>query len=540
MGKGLRREPQVEFPIPHGRQVRPRDPFERYNMIPISSTLRSKPNWTEKVFDESILTNWKEEVARALEQDRHGKVRQPHWMWKRLLSELQWLASLKTPQGEPGPVDGVWLADNVLPPELHNQFVTLVRTLLESNNIKDYHPGSNETVVDLVHPSLYCFVKQFSKVSAEANYSHLGSLPEWEKFIASVSQLEGDGESENLLDENLSAGSNEEMGEEEYSEDGEMENDWLDEPLKYYQWIPCDALVNLDGQVEILSYINGLHPFEHRPLYPVIGKILEYFIPLWNEVLRDVLTKPSYNENRLRDELRSLICYDVGEGVFASAITSFKNEPYETPIEEFLNDFVPPERSTYKLNGKQIQVIVKIASIELTPEKPLYKGSWHIEGAPRENIVATGIYYFAEENIKPSSLQFREALGDPDDTDIQNPLGFGFAEMANQYLGSVSTHQGRLLAFPNINQHCVSPVELNDRSKPGFRKILVFFLVNPTVDIVSSSRIPPGRVDWVGHGGYYSHEAAVKYREELMNTRKYYVKVQNEKLYEREYSFCEH
>src|SRR3990167_6341160 len=77
MGKGLRREPQVEFPIPHGRQVRPRDPFERHNMIPISCALRSKPNWTEKVFDESILTNWKEEVARALAEGRHGKGRLP-------------------------------------------------------------------------------------------------------------------------------------------------------------------------------------------------------------------------------------------------------------------------------------------------------------------------------------------------------------------------------------------------------------------------------------------------------------------------------
>jgi len=41
--------------------------------------------------------------------------------------------------------------------------------------------------------------------------------------------------------------------------------------------------------------------------------------------------------------------------------------------------------------------------------------------------------------------------------------------------------EGRCIAFPNIYQHRVSPFELRDKSKPGHRKILAFFLVDPTL-----------------------------------------------------------
>jgi hypothetical protein len=45
-------------------------------------------------------------------------------------------------------------------------------------------------------------------------------------------------------------------------------------------------------------------------------------------------------------------------------------------------------RDTFRKMG--IQIIVKIDSIELTPDKPIYHGSvWQLEGQMNENIVAT-------------------------------------------------------------------------------------------------------------------------------------------------------
>ncbi len=63
-----------------------------------------------------------------------------------------------------------------------------------------------------------------------------------------------------------------------------------------------------------------------------------------------------------------------------------------------------------------LQVIVKIAQIELTPDKPAFPaGGWHLEGMMNERICATALYYVDSANITPSSLVFRtETDRDPD------------------------------------------------------------------------------------------------------------------------------
>jgi hypothetical protein len=59
-------------------------------------------------------------------------------------------------------------------------------------------------------------------------------------------------------------------------------------------------------------------------------------------------------------------------------------------------------------DGSRLQFLVKLANIELTPEKPTYDGgSWHIEGQLNEAIVATAIYYYDSNNITHSHLAFR-------------------------------------------------------------------------------------------------------------------------------------
>ena len=62
--------------------------------------------------------------------------------------------------------------------------------------------------------------------------------------------------------------------------------------------------------------------------------------------------------------------------------------------------------------------------------------------------------------------------------------------------GSVVTREGRLVTFPNIIQHRVDGFRLQDPTKPGHRKIVALFLVNPNVNILSSANIPCQRKDW--------------------------------------------
>ena len=61
-----------------------------------------------------------------------------------------------------------------------------------------------------------------------------------------------------------------------------------------------------------------------------------------------------------------------------------------------------------------IQVIIKLANIELTLTKPEYNGgSWRIEGQLNKHIYASALYYYDSENVTEGSLAFRhQAIDD--------------------------------------------------------------------------------------------------------------------------------
>lgn len=111
-----------------------------------------------------------------------------------------------------------------------------------------------------------------------------------------------------------------------------------------------------------------------------------------------------------------------------------------------------------------LQVIVKMASIELTPEKPEFPvGGWHVEGQMNEKICATALYYLDSDNITDDSLSFRMQIPEGIEEDFEvgqdayhwleqiygTALGCGNGPRLQNY-GSVQTRQGRLLAFPNV------------------------------------------------------------------------------------------
>lgn len=135
-----------------------------------------------------------------------------------------------------------------------------------------------------------------------------------------------------------------------------------------------------------------------------------------------------------------------------------------------------------------------------------------------------------------------------------------------QTLGGVNTCQGRLLTFPNVVQHRVGSFGLADPSKPGHRKILALFLVDPHMEIISSGNVPPQREDWwkerqgvvnqllatklpaeLQNMVHDSLEAtpitmdeAKKYREQLMEERSIKTTQQNEVFEKGGFSLCEH
>ncbi|KAJ7125245.1 hypothetical protein C8R44DRAFT_619495 [Mycena epipterygia] len=427
-------------------------------MYKLSWAIRSKEEWQTKMKDPDIREKWKEHAL--AEQERFPlEERLTSNMINYVITELEGYSKIAD-QGrgiERGCFDAIWYSDRLISPDL---FDALKRSVAElENGEKDWHPGSNGQVLDLVHPSLYPVV-----YAPPARGT--GELDWTQEFTLSQS----------------------------------------------FVWIASDFAVRSDGSVRLVSpYINNLHPILHKALYPVIEQVLASFVPLFERVLGDSNTRDRTPVGYARPRRRVIQCIWGLDGIpYPETIPEGVDE--ELFYEEFQANapkILPESHRAYKgalekdfspisLSGRTIQCIVKLANIHLTPEKPEYAGgSWHVEGR-------SSTFYYDEDNISESTLSFRVSTAAPayhyqdDDMCMETLYNMERGGQCVQDLGSMITKQGRALAWPNLFQHRVSPFHLNDPTKPGHRKILAFFLVNPAKDpIVSATDVPPQQAEWM-------------------------------------------
>jgi len=119
-----------------------------------------------------------------------------------------------------------------------------------------------------------------------------------------------------------------------------------------------------------------------------------------------------------------------------------------------------------------------------------------------------------------------------------------------------------LLTFPNILQHQVQPFKFQDPAKPGYRKILALFLVDPHDKVISTANVPSQRADWwsdsIGTSGLnklplelkdeifkqldfpMTMDDAKEFRLKLMNERRKFT-VDYSTFFEKcSFSLCEH
>ena len=224
---------------------------------------------------------------------------------------------------------------------------------------KDWHPGSNGLVLDLVHPSLYPIVygrtvgKNLNSTTAE---------------VLVAPELR-DGDSKFTSER--------------------------------FQWLPSDFAVDHDGGVTLTSpYINNIHPTQCKELYSVIPEVLRCALPMFERVLSDAI--------RPLLPMRIVTSGGVGWGGEETAdciwegdipcANSSSEEEYADDRDAWLEKrkfkhITPDAREKYdgdleimndriSLKGRTLQVITKLANIVLTPEKPDYPGGrWHVEGS---------------------------------------------------------------------------------------------------------------------------------------------------------------
>ncbi|MFG1771422.1 DUF4246 domain-containing protein [Nocardia salmonicida] len=467
-------------------------------MMRLSAAIRAKPRWHQKIDDADIVARWTREAAELGLTEAQIRY---------VLDELVYYAGLRDEKTgiEVSAVDGVWQSDTLIDEALRARLGEAARVLEDVPAAEhDWHPGSNGQVRNLVHPSLYCLVRG---VSRPADVPWVRPATNEAKYAYS----------------------------------------------QKFQWLPTDVDVTDGGDVAFRSYVNNVDPARHHALESVLPDLFARMLPLLANVLTD-LRQP----RPVRIDVNPFTWYDDSEPTQPAEESDEAEQAYEEAWNNWWDNrrpaipdapvFEPPTRADdtvrVDLNGRRLQVIVKLANIHLTPDKPEYPGgSWHVEAMLNERIVATGIYYWDNENITDSVLGFRAAVDDPeyqqnDETGMREVFGLADEDILNQDLGSVQATAGRCVAFPNILQHRVAPFRLQDPTRNGHRKILAFFLVDPSITIVSTSDIPPQQ-PWSPTSTMTAAQAA-DFREELMRERKFFIDEHNDELYEREFSLCEH
>ncbi|KAG9235734.1 hypothetical protein BJ875DRAFT_458275 [Amylocarpus encephaloides] len=541
-------------------------PVREVSMMIIMDRLMDKENWEKKVFDDEIIAKWRTEAleypdSSLWKQATGNKVMNdwtgqdndsPDVVWATHIDPLQGIMSneafdycvqelrnkaryyeksglIPTIDACASVVKSDKFVSSKLLTELRNAFDKLKADQRDS---PDWHPKSDKMVQDLIHPSMYPLVYGRSRVFNEEVVGVSDAIDKW-------------------------AGKGEVIAKDDYKP---AANDhfrcgiggstvppsfWSDT----YQWLPSNVAFQDGGHVRFTSYVNNLHPNKYPDIYGTIERLIERALPAWDQCLG---LSVGYNEKMGAGRVESRFSkpedpddenpqnwdpsdpevvanveidseddeeydegYDPEDDNAAERKSQMPRKPVQPQPDAFTDgeDYYAPKvgnRLSEKFKDSGLQIIVKMASIELTPEKPEFPvGGWHVEGQMNERICATALYYLDSENITPSNLSFRmqTSVYINDEYDIGQgayhwmehvygtALGTSNAPCLQNY-GSVETCEGRLLAFPNVFQHRVSPFRLADPTKPGHRRFIALWLVDPHTRIISTANVPPQQQDW--------------------------------------------
>ncbi|KAK1752853.1 hypothetical protein QBC47DRAFT_348022 [Echria macrotheca] len=590
-------------------------------MLDFINQITDKPGWEHKVFDEAIVSRWRAEADARPLVDGDPYLSKP--MFDFCIAELRDKSEHSKLTGRVAVLDAefsVVKSDSAVSRELRDELKAGVIALENvPDRKKDWHPGSDETVLDIVHPSLFPVIWGLTRALPEGTVPLKDCIKHTGKGVA-VDSYRHPSDCTSTSQTHLA-------GPCRRSADGLWGS---------FQWLPAQVQVSADGSAKITSYINNLYPEHHKNLYSTLERIVAATVPLWEDCLNGLVRRPRIEisetgeddytyppgakyhipgrEGKLNSIWDPLTDDYDNSGIGEDAMDDDRSDDsggyeFEWKWEAEFHDWKTENRiliqreprvytpqaellrmpsqdiSLVRLNPEKpfnlrekfpagIQVIFKLANILLTPEKPTYSGgSWHVEGTLNERICASAIYYYDQDNITDSHLAFRQAVDVEEVTMIpeQNNfdsleayLGVRNEEAAVQRLGQVLTREGRLLVFPNCAQHQVQPFELVDKTKPGHRKILAMFLIDPYRPILSSAHVPPQRRDWWAdevrrQGGLdrlpaelfdltvnmvddfpISWQQAVEFRERLMDERSGMNEVIDNQFNEALFSFCEH
>jgi hypothetical protein len=114
------------------------------------SEILSKPQWFDKINDDGIVDKWRAEI-RASAHEFSAQFLSDANVIRYALDECKWLAKHREADGIDMPIERVFQCDSLIDDDLRTTFMAQVKLLQESIE-PDWHPGSKQQVLDIVHP----------------------------------------------------------------------------------------------------------------------------------------------------------------------------------------------------------------------------------------------------------------------------------------------------------------------------------------------------------------------------------------------------
>ncbi|OJK03589.1 hypothetical protein ASPACDRAFT_1862977 [Aspergillus aculeatus ATCC 16872] len=511
-------------------------------MLQFMSYVTEQPNWENKCDDPDTLEIWREKADSAFDLD------QPCWDWCR--KELREKAANFKRKGHVAVFD----ADSrVIKAEVDASLLADLRTAMEPLFSSTEEPNSEDKeapveagvqgpVRHVVDPSMYPLVYGRTKVFINGGKVNLDSFESCDYSGCQTAPIP----------DKLIKHPYELNHEERDPYDGRGTNKpnyWSNK----FQWLPCEVKFTDRGETKITSYINGVNPRE-KETYRALERLIDTAIHPWNEMLilgnqgRTPIRIRTYDfqtENEALPQAYNLLWgTTVGLEVrfseeqwpeIRSQVRDYLNlpeyeqryqiDPSESNVKDLLASMDPsptppppePNHQFYTVSLRDhfqgLQVIIRVSSIDLTPERPLYTGEpqFGVAGILNEHIVATTVCYLDMDNIKDPKVSFQqETLLSTLDFNVEKYLimnrVFDVPEEkddelppALQNLGSVSVSQaGELLSWPNTLRSRAEAFNLRDPSQPGRLRFVTLWLVDPHYRICSTQNVPPQDESWVG------------------------------------------
>lgn len=361
--------------------------------------------------------------------------------------------------------DGIAYGDDLVPSELVRRLQADVQLLCDKLPV-DHHPGSGTKVRDIVHPSLYPFVQGRSVLTKPVPKTQKKS-PEYDRFGR---VYEG----------------------------------------SIYQWLPTPFRIGSDGSVTIESYINNLDRTQFAAVYDDLAALFATALPLIESVVGYVDRTDFWKEEHSDIEHEG----DLPE------------KPKQTSHQV----------EATSLRGRELLVVPKIVEYQLAAGET-HEGVWHVEGMSHEHIVATCVYILDRDaSLEGGNLHFKRAYTVEEAGrlfwNISQCRPRPIEELVNEGtipVGSVATPTGRLVVFPNSHIHKLSALQVAAGAQSARRRVIVFWIVDPSVQIPSTREVAPQQ-------GVIPHEEALRIRLELMEERRRH----KQSLNIRAVSLCEH